>query len=172
MQKLLYLTLGLLLSQATMPAGAADIHEGFSGIRWGTALSAVAGLEQISREGDLSYHQRPREVYRMPNVYAGPVIYGFFQDRFFAVYFNLPEGEAFEQARKSLTGQYGEPRAQLRMDRTILIWQSGEITLKLKRYEKTGRAKLAYYYRPLSQRLNQRRLDQDFEKSFKLAPAD
>jgi hypothetical protein len=55
---------------------------------------------------------------------------------------------------------------------TILIWQAGKVTIKLKHYEKEGRTKLAYYYAPLSDRLNRQRLDQDFEKSFKLAPAE
>jgi hypothetical protein len=172
MRQVVYWTLGLLICQAAIPAGAVDVHEGFAGIQWGATLSAVEGLEQVSGEGDLSYHRRPQEVYHMPNVYSGPVLYGFFEERLFAAYLNLDGRETFEQARKSLTGQYGEARAQLRLGSTILIWQSGDITIKLKHYEKEGRAKLAYYYSPLSDRLNQRRLDQDFEKYFKLSPAD
>jgi hypothetical protein len=172
MRQAVYWAFGLLICQAAIPAGAADLRQGFAGIQWGTPLTAVEGLEQVSREGDLSYHRRPREVYHIPNVFNGPVLFGFFEERFFAAYLTLEDRAAFEQARKSLTGQYGEARAQLRVNSTILIWQSGEITIKLKRFEKEGRAKLAYYYSPLSDRLNQRRLDQDFEKSFKLSPTD
>ncbi|MGD8542751.1 MAG: hypothetical protein PVI27_08015 [Desulfobacteraceae bacterium] len=172
MRQILYWALGLLISQAMGLAGAAELGQGFGGIAWGTPLSALEGFDQISRDGNLSYHRRPDEVYHMPNVYSGPVRYGFFEERFFAAYLNLDGREAFEQARRSLTGRYGEARAQLRLGSTILIWQSGEVTIKLKHYEKEGRAKLAYYYAPLSERLNRERLDQDFEKSFKLAPAE
>jgi hypothetical protein len=172
MRQIFYWTLGLLIFPAASLASAADVREGFGGIAWGTPLSAVEGLEQLARDGDLSYHHRPREIYHLPNVYSGPVRYGFFEERFFAAYLNLDGREAFEQARRSLTGQYGEARAQLRVGSTILIWQAGKVTIKLKHYEKEGRAKLAYYYAPLSDRLNRQRLDQDFEKSFKLAPAE
>ncbi|MFY9941576.1 MAG: hypothetical protein WAK57_05320 [Desulfobacterales bacterium] len=170
MRRTVYWTLGLLIFQAASLAGAADVRRGFGGIAWGTPLSALEGLEQISRDGDLSYHRRPHEVFHLPNVYSGPVRYGFFEERFFAAYLNLDGREAFEQARRSLTGQYGEARAQLRLGSTILIWHSGEVTIKLKHYQEEGRAKLAYYYAPLSDRLNRQRLDQDFEKSFKLSP--
>jgi hypothetical protein len=172
MRQVVYWTLGLLICQAASLANAAELREGFGGIAWGAPLSAVEGLELVARDGDLSYHHRPHEVYHMPNVHSGPVRYGFFEERFFAAYLDLEGREAFEQARRSLTGQYGEARAQLRLGSTILIWQSGEVTIKLKHYEKEGRAKLAYYYAPLSDRLNRQRLDQDFEKYFKLAPAE
>ena len=164
MRQVIYWTLGLLICQAASLASAADVQKGFGGIAWGTPLSAVEGLEQVARDGDLSYHRHPREIFHLPNVYSGPVRYGFFEERFFAAYLNLDGREAFEQARRSLTGQYGEARAQLRLGSTILIWQTGEVTIKLKHYQKEGRAKIAYYYAPLSDRLNRQRTGPGFRK--------
>jgi hypothetical protein len=61
-------------------------------------------------------------------------------------------------------------RAQLRVTQTIYIYDYHEIKIKLKHYETEGTYKLAFYYTPLSAKLNERRLEETVETVLPLVP--
>jgi hypothetical protein len=63
----------------------------------------------------------------------------------------------FKALRAHLNERYGEARSQMRMDRTVYIWDFVDIKIKLKHYEERESAKLAFYYTPLSTKVNEAR---------------
>ena len=154
------------------PIYAADFQGGFSGIKWGANLSTIDNLSEVSQKEKIGFYVRPNEVYTINNLSIGQVIYGFYENRFFAAYLAIKSKEKFDQVKDYMIRKYGNPRAQLRIDRTIYIWEYADIKIKLKHFEKDVRYKLAFYYTPLSTRLNERQLEKDFEKSMKLVPED
>lgn len=164
----LILTYGVMLFIGVSLARAADIQNGFSGIKWAADVAAVAGLSELSVQQDLGYYVRSGDNYTLNDVILGQVIYGFYQGKFFAAFLNVNPGKDAEKIKNYLTTEYGPVRAQLRIDRTIYIWEHGNIKIKLKLYENKPNAKLSIYYTPLSTKLNESRLETDFEKTIKL----
>ena len=149
---------------------AADLSEGFSGLSWGTDLSTIENLSELSRKENVGYYFRFNEIGLVYNTYVDRVVYGFYQNKFFAVYFRIKSRKDFDKIKESMTSDYGLPRAQLRVNRTIYIWEHKNINMKMKFYKKAGNHKLAYYYTPLSRKLNESRLEKNFEQFIKLVP--
>jgi hypothetical protein len=153
-------------------AYAADLNEGFSGLKWGTNLSAIDNLSELSQKGNVGYYFRHSEIGLIYNANVGRVIYGFYRDQFFAVYFRIKSRKDFDKIKEFMTSDYGTPRAQLRVNQTIYIWEHKNIKIKMKLHEKNGHQKLAYYYTPLSNKLNESQLEENFEQYIKLVPKD
>jgi hypothetical protein len=149
---------------------AADISEGFSGLKWGTNVSTIDNLSELSKKENVGYYFRPTEIGLIYHANVGRVIYGFYRDKFFAVYFRIKSRKDFDRIKEYLISDYGTPRAQLRVNQTIYIWEHKNIKIKMKLYEKKGHHKLAYYYTPLSNKLNEVRLEDNFEQYIKLVP--
>jgi hypothetical protein len=151
---------------------AADLNEGFSGLKWGTNISAVDNLSELSQKGNVGYYFRFNEMGLIYNTNVGQVFYGFYGDKFFAVYFKIKSKKDFDKIKEFITLDYGAPRAQLRVSQTIYIWEHKNIKIKMKLHEKNGHQKLAYYYTPLSNKLNESQLEENFEQYIKLVPKD
>ncbi len=60
----------------------------------------------------------------------------------------------------------------MRMDRTIYIWDFLEVKIKLKHYEEREEAKLAFYYTPLSTKVNEARKATKSETVIKIESGD
>ena len=151
---------------------AADLGEEFSGLKWGSSVSTVDNLSEFSQKGDVRYYYRFDEIGLIYNVNVGRVYYGFYQDKFFTVQFRINSRKDFDKIKEAMTSDYGIPRAQFRVNQTIYIWEYKKIKMKMKLHEKNGQQKLAYYYTPLSNKLNENRLEKNFEQYIKLVPKD
>jgi hypothetical protein len=151
-------------------AYSADLNEGFSGLKWGTNLSTVDNLSELSQKGNVGYYFRFNEMGLIYNVNVGRVHYGFYRDQFFAAYFRIKSRKDFDKIKEAMISDYGTPRAQLRVSQTIYIWEHKNIKIKMKLHAKNDSYKLAYYYTPLSNQLNEGRLEDNFEQYIKLVP--
>jgi hypothetical protein len=136
---------------------AADLQKGFLGTNWEADISAVTGLNKVSQKGDVSYYRNPQITYSMLGLDTASVIFGFFKDKFFAAYIAVESIEIFEQAKNRLTEKLGSPQTILKTQnqQTIFSWRQADIRVKLKLYEKEGKMKLAFYYTPISTKVNQ-----------------
>ena len=136
---------------------AADLQKGFLGTDWGADISELTSLNKVSQKGDVSYYRNPQITYSMLGLDQANVIWGFFKDKFFAAYIAVESIEIFERAKNHLTQKLGSPQTILktRNQQTIFSWQQTNIRVKLKLYEKEGRMKLAFYYRPIATNVNQ-----------------
>jgi hypothetical protein len=151
---------------------AADLDEGFSGLKWGTGVSTVDNLSELSPKGPVRYYYRFNEIGLIYNIHVGRVFYGFYQDKFFAVHFRINSRKDFNKIKEFMISDYGAPRAQFRVNQTIYIWEHKKIKMKMKLNEKNGQQKLAYYYTPLSSKLNESLLEKNVEQYIKLVPKD
>ena len=160
--RLLIITLTVMLVFTSV--GASDIQKGFEGIKWGESSANVSRLNLQSRKDDVAYYTRQRDNIIIADMILGHAVYGFYQDQFFALFVKLKNQEDVDRMVKHLTFYYDEPYEQMRLASSILIWQKGDIKIKLKHYYSGDQFKLGYYYKPLSGKLNERRLNQGFEK--------
>ena len=136
---------------------AADLQKDFLGTNWGADISELTGLKKVSQKGDVSYYRNPQITYSMLGLDTANVILGFFKDKFFAAYIAVESIEVFERAKNHLTQKLGSPQTILKTQnqQTIFSWQQTNIRVKLKLYEKEGKMKLAFYYRPIAAKVNQ-----------------
>jgi hypothetical protein len=159
--------LAVILGLATsLPA--ADLQQEFNGIQWSASSKKITRLQESAAKGAVRYFQRTGDRFTIADLTFDHLIYGFYQDQFFAVFINLQSDAEFNQIKDHLTRTFGKPRANFRMNETVFIWDYRKIKIKLKQDEKGRSYKLAYYYRPLSEKLNEESLEEKTETIRKL----
>jgi hypothetical protein len=138
-----------------------DLQEGFLETKWGTHISELTGLINVSKKGDVSYYRNPQKSYTVFGVDTANVIFGFFKDKFFAAYIAVESIEVFDRAKDRLTQKLGPPKTILKTQtrQTIFSWRQTDTRIKLKLNEKEGKMKLAFYYTPLAGKVNQAQRD-------------
>ena len=136
---------------------AAELNESFLGVKWGTNISELPKFKKISGKNDVAYYTNPAKVYTVFEVENPSVIYGFYKDQFFATYIQINSFSVFERVKDHISEKFGESKTKLKMKarQTIHKWKHQDIKIKLKLFELEGKMKLAFYYSPLSNKLNE-----------------
>ena len=135
---------------------AAELNEIFLGVKWGTNISELPKFKKISGKDDVAYYQNPAKAYTVYEVENPSVIYGFYKGQFFATYIQVNTFTVFERVKEHISQKFGPPKTTLKMKarQTIYGWKHQDIKIKLKLFELEGKMKLAFYYKPLSNKLN------------------
>ena len=151
---------------------AADLQEGFSGIKWGTNISDLSHFSKLGSKGRVSYYANPDQIHTIYEIDIPHVIYGFYDNKFFAVYIGIDKFEIYSQLKSHLASKYGNPDTTLTMrnEDTIYKWKYEQIKIKLKLRGRDNTMKLAFYYKPLSKEVNEIELEEFQDKSFRLFP--
>lgn len=154
--KIIIYGLGILLTLAGL-LHAAELNESFLGVKWGTKISDLPEFKKISGKDDVTYFENPAKIYTVYEVDNPSVIYGFYKDQFFATYIQVNTFSVFEKVKAHISEKFGTPKTTLKMKarQTIYQWKHKDIKIKLKLYELEGKMKLAFYYTPLSNKLNE-----------------
>ena len=149
---------------------AQDIKQGFLGIPWKSSVNDLKDLVQAGRNGLVTYYANPNEIHKLYGEEVPGVIYGFYEEALFAVFIKLDTLEMVSNVRQHLSDQYGLPNKSFsaRSEQTVYKWKSGDIKIKLKISEVAGTMKLAYYYVPLSKKVNEENLESAQRKSPRL----
>jgi hypothetical protein len=131
---------------------AADLESGFMDTAWGSAPSQLQGFTPLSASGKISYFINPKRVYRIFDTDLPDVVYGFYDNQFFAVYVNLEGIDAYSQIKHYVNQKYGLPKIsyETRGDLTTYAWKIKDTRIKLKLYETSGSMKMSFYYLPLA----------------------
>ena len=158
MRKPVYLT--FLQAVFLMSSGslyAADLKEGFFDIQWKTNLSQVAGFKKVGENLNVSYFMNPKRVFTISDIRIPDVVYGSQANQFFAVYVNIDNIETFSQIKRHMNRNFGVPRITKTMpaEQTIFQWKYEKTKIKLKTYENRNNMKMAFYYTPLSRKVNE-----------------
>jgi len=139
------------------PLHASDIKDGFLDTPWQADLSVSENFLKIAEKDDLSYYVNPTVKYVINDIKIPQVIYGTYKNKFFAVYIDIDAYDVFVEIKRYITGKYGKSKDTILFDpdRTISVWNYHDAKIKLKLNQKTGKMKLAFYYKPLSTKLNE-----------------
>ncbi len=148
-----------------------DIRDGISGIKWGIKPDMVKGPTKVFKKGDILYLKKSGEKFILKDVDLGSVLFGFFENKFFAAYMRIRSQDDAEKLKAILNADYGPVRRQLRVKETVYIWDYHDIKIKLKERENDTVYKLSFYYKPLSAKLNERKMDKNSEITMDLVPA-
>jgi len=105
------------------------------------------------------------------------VVYGFYQDKFFAVYIGVDTIETFGEIRKNIKSRYGLPNTSTSMKsgQTVYKWKHENVRIKMKIIQKEDKMKVGIYYLPLSGKLNEAdiaALETFHDTSYRFFPID
>lgn len=155
-------------------AGAEDLDTGFLGMKWTSPASQHEGLSRLYITGNLAYYTQPNIVNTIRDIPVPDVVYGFYQGKLFAVYIRVQSEEVFGEFRKYLKSKYGVPDTTVstKTDESVYKWKHGDIKIKLKTNAESHRMKLSFYYRPLSDLVNEEQAEDLYEKSVQVLPID
>lgn len=159
---------GWMVLTLLQPAQAQDLLRGAAGIAWETSIDTLQGLEETARSGDVRYYRRSGDFYSIAGITLNEVVYGFYKGRYFAAFIPVSSAADFNKIKSHLEQRYGDPRAHLRVDRTIYIWEYVDAKIKLKQYQDHPVAKLAFYFMPLSTLVNQARSGDQTDRIYHL----
>jgi hypothetical protein len=168
---ILFIFLFLLVPQSSNPA---DLQEGFSGIKWGTDISALKNFTKIGGNDRVSYYLNPNELHSIKNIDVPHVVYGFYTEKLFAVFAVIDNFEVYSQLKSQLMTKFGDPQITLtaRREQTIYRWKHKDIKIKLKLRGIDDKMKLVFYYTPLSVKVNENRVEEVSERSYRFFPID
>lgn len=139
------------------PLHAAQLTEGFSGIEWGTHIETLSHFKAVGARGEIGYYVNPDVLHTIGGQEVPNVIYGFYTQRLFAVYAQIDSLEVYARIKNDLQSHYGIPKVIYGATgrREVYRWKSGRIKIKLKTDESLSKIKVAVYYTPLSDKVNE-----------------
>ena len=154
---------------------AADLKDEIFGLKWGSKQSSMNSFfTKVWSSSNVDFYTKPGEVRTINDVIVAEVIYGFYKDQFFAVYVKIDSIEVFDDFRRYMKSKYGMPKktVSLKNDQTIYRWKHEKIKMKLKLHGKANYMKLAFYYTPLSSKVNDTQKEKFQTESFKFLPIE
>jgi hypothetical protein len=153
------------------PVLAAELESGFMDTKWSTSLKDLKGFTQVGGSEKIAYYVNPQRKYTFFGTeIPDDVVYGFYDDKFFAVYVNIEGIDIFSQIKSYIQKKYGMPnktsretrsdlptlssRRETRGDLTTYIWKIKQTQIKFKHHETSGKMKLSFYYLPIAKQVN------------------
>ena len=142
------------------PGHAADqppLEKSFLGLSWGTDIREHEGFEFLHGKEGLRFYTKPGTVRTVKDIRVEQVVYGTYDYQFFAAFLLLDSPEAFAELRDYMESRYGFPKTsyQARSQMTTHRWRYRQIKMKLKTTDDGQGMKLAFYYTPISQKVNE-----------------
>jgi len=152
----------------------ADLKDGIFGLNWGINLSKENHFSKLWSSSHVDFYIKPGEARTINNVTVTEIIYGSYSDQFFAVYIKIDTIEVYYDFRRYMRSKYGIPKktVMLKNELTVYQWKYKETKIKLKLNEKNNTMKLAFYYTPLSSKVNETQREKFQSKSFQFFPID
>ena len=159
---LIFITAVFLMN--TGNSAAADLKDGFFDIAWRTNLSQLEEFRKISENLNVAYFVSDQRIYKIADIKISDVVYGSYENQFFAVYINIEAIDVFAQLRRYINRKYGLPKIKITKmqeadQQTDYQWSYEKTKIKLKIYENRDNMKLAFYYTPLSAQVNEAQMD-------------
>lgn len=142
-------------------AGAYDFQQGMHGMKWGSSVSQNPDLSKVHETSLVAYYVKPNTLYQVSDQQIPGVFYGFFDDKFFAVFVKLRSPHQFSNLKQAFDTKYGDAKSSFDAEskQQVYRWFDGDVKIKLKMIEAKGQFKMAFYYSPLSNKLNEERLE-------------
>jgi hypothetical protein len=161
----------LLVMMLCSAAMAVDFQQSIHGMKWGSTVTQNAGLSKVHEANRAVYYAKPNTLYKISDQPVAGVFYGFYNDKFFAVFVKMHTPAQFTELKKAFDAQYGAAKSSFNKQskQQVYRWKDGDVKIKLKKIEATGQFKLAFYYAPLSTKLNEERLEDIPPEIYKLS---
>lgn len=157
----------MILCSAAM---AYDFQQGIHGMKWGSSASQNADLLKVHETNLAAYYVKKNTYYRVSRQPIPGVFYGFYNDKFFAVFVKLRSADQFFRLKQAFDAKYGDAKSSInsQSQQQVYRWKNGDVKIKLKMRKAKEQFKMALYYAPLSTKLNEERLENIPPETYKL----
>jgi hypothetical protein len=146
------------LGMLSAPAQAAELDSGFMDTKWSTSAKDLKGFTQVGGSDKIAYYVNPQRAYTFFGTEVpDDVVYGFYDDKFFAVYATIEGIDIFSQIKSYIQHKYGVPNKVSREtpgNLTTYSWKLNQTQIKFKHHETSGKMKIAFYYLPIANQAN------------------
>jgi hypothetical protein len=140
------------------PVQAAELESGFMDTTWSTPVKDLKGFTKVGGSEKIAYYVNPQRKYVFfGNEIPDDVVYGFYDDKFFAVYVDIQGIDIFSQIKSYIQRKYGMPSKtsrETRGDLTTYDWRLKQTQIKFKHHETSGKMKISLYYLPIAKQAN------------------
>jgi hypothetical protein len=163
-----------LVALLSTPAGAGyDIQQGIHGMKWGSEISQHTDLVKVYESGQAAYYVNSTMYYQSANQMVPAVFYGFYNSRLFALFIKLRSPAQFVDLEKQFMERHGKAKTTYNQATGLTVhrWQDQDIKIKLKMRKSPVEYKMAIYYAPISNRLNEEQLENIPSGVYNKAPA-
>jgi len=135
---------------------AADLDKEFLNKPWGAPLSEFPEHVNVGGSGKITYYVNPKQAYTLFDIQVANLVYGFYDEKFFAVYAGLEAIDTYSTIKRRIQQRFGIPKISMesRGALTTHSWMAGDTRIKMKYSEASGAMKLSFYYMPLAGRAN------------------
>jgi len=138
------------LGMLFVPVHAAELESGFMGTKWATPAENLKDFTKVGGSEKFAYYANPQRKYTFfGNEASDHVVYGFYDDKFFAVHADIDGIDIFSQIKSYIQKKYGVPSKtsrETRGDLTTYIWRLKQTQIKFKHHETSGKMKISFYY--------------------------
>jgi hypothetical protein len=131
---------------------AADLDKAFLNKPWGAPLSEFPEHVNVGGSGKITYYVNPKQAYTLFDIQVANLVYGFYDEKFFAVYAGLEAIDTYSTIKRRIQQRFGIPKISMesRGALTTHSWMAGDTRIKMKYSEASGAMKLSFYYMPLA----------------------
>lgn len=135
---------------------AADFEEEFLNKPWGAPLSEFQGYAHVGGSGKIAYYINPKQAYSVFGTPLSELVYGFYDEKFFAVYASLEAIDTYGAIKRQIQQKLGVPKISMESkgELTTYSWKTGDTRIKMKHYDASGAMKLSFYHLPIASRVN------------------
>lgn len=157
-----------------VPVYGQSLDREFLGLPWGADIREQKGYALLYEKGDLQYYIQPDTVRVVKGFKIDRVVYGTQDHRFFAVFLLIDSMETFDNIKAYMEKRYGFPKISWSVagDQTTYKWTYETIRMKLKFSQKDRRMKLAFYYTPIANQVNEQEAEANQQKSLQFLPIE
>jgi len=126
--------------------------DGFRGIKWGTKITRLSGMELVRTEGAEKYYVRPEDKLKIGKAAIESITYGFYRDDFFKVTIRVKGLMNYLDLKETFVGVYGEGENVFGKD--FFTWPGKQVlvTIEFKRMLNEGEA--LYTYKPIMEKMS------------------
>jgi len=142
--------------------------------KWGESASRYPELRILYTKGDITFYSNPGESYIIEDITVDDVVFGFFQQNFFAVYIGINSLEIYDSIERHLRSKYGLPGTKVSAKDYLTThkWKYKGVKMKLKTSQIDGKMKLGMYHQALVNELREDKVEEINESSYRFFPID
>jgi len=158
----------------TVPALGQSLDREFLGLPWEADIREQKGYELLYEKGDLRYYIQPDTVREVKGFKISRVVYGTQDHRFFAAFLLIDSMETFDDIKAYMEKRYGFPKISWSVagNQTTYKWTYKAIRMKLKFNQQDRRMKLAFYYTPIANQVNEQEAEANHQESIQFLPIE
>ncbi len=126
--------------------------DGFRGIKWGTKITRLSGMELVRTEGAEKYYVRPEDKLKIGKADIESITYGFYRDDFFKVIIRVKGLMNYLDLKQTLTGVYGDGENVFGKD--FFAWSGKQVLITIEFQRMLNEGEALYTYNPIMEKMS------------------